>query len=827
MLTITATIVALPIANAHTPAWNVPTYAYITVGPNPVGVNQPVTLVYWLEWIPPTASGAGGDRWRGWTIEVTEPDETKQTITLSPSDPVGGGYYLYTPDQVGTYTFNFSFPGQILSRTGPTGIVGSTSAYEGDTFQASSATATLTVQQEPIPPVPSYPLPTEYWSRPIEGQNTNWWTISSNWLAGSHIVDSFQQDGTAPNSAHVMWTKPIESGGVVGGSRTYINGATFYDGTAYEGKFTGPIIMCGRLYYNLPRSDVGSGGGYACVDLRTGEEIYWQNMTAPSFGQLYYYESMNQHGVVPNGYLWRTASAAGVTTWMAYDPLDGNLLFNETNVPSGTTIYGPNGEILIYQMNYAARWLALWNNTCEQQGLHGALGTGSSAFQWRPVGKTVNMSKAYSWNVTIPDLPGKATPTIAKVIPDDLVLGRSTSFEGIGTWGTPDPWTMWAISLKPEKRGQLSWIKNYSAPAGNLTLYPGPVDPETRVFTMWQRDALVWSGYSIDNGTLLWTAKPEEDWGFYAHTWAVAYGKLYSAGLGIVYCYDLKDGRQLWNYSAPGGLAVPYPNYPLAVTTVADGKVYLGTIEHSRGAPYWKGAKLHCVNASTGDVIWTLDSASSSTAGGLGAITTGFALADGYFTYINLYDMQIYCVGKGPSATTVEAPMTAITAGESLVLRGRVTDISAGTKQHEQAARFPNGVPAMSDKSMGAWMEYVYMQKPLPNDATGVEVSLDTLDPNNNFIHIGTATSDTSGTFGYTWTPPDVPGDYTITATFAGSGSYWGSYAETHTVVSEAPAATAPPEYPQPIDPTLTIVGVGIAIIIAVAIATILILRKK
>ena len=46
------------------------------------------------------------------------------------------------------------------------------------------------------------------------------------------------------------------------------------------------------------------------------------------------------------------------------------------------------------------------------------------------------------------------------------------------------------------------------------------------------------------------------------------------------------------------------------------------------------------------------------------------AVADGYLVYLNLYDMQIYCIGKGPSATTVEAPMTAITAGDSVVIRG-------------------------------------------------------------------------------------------------------------------------------------------------------------
>jgi hypothetical protein len=74
---------------------------------------------------------------------------------------------------------------------------------------------------------------------------------------------------------------------------------------------------------------------------------------------------------------------------------------------------------------------------------------------------------------------------------------------------------------------------------------------------------------------------------------------------------------------------------------------------------------------------------------------------------------------------------------------------------------------------------------------------------------------------------PEVPGKYTIIASFAGSAAYYGSYAETAIGVDEAPAATAAPEYPQPIDNTLTIVAVGIAIIIVVVIVGLMILRRK
>jgi hypothetical protein len=252
------------------------------------------------------------------------------------------------------------------------------------------------------------------------------------------------------------------------------------------------------------------------------------------------------------------------------------------------------------------------------------------------------------------------------------------------------------------------------------------------------------------------------------------------------------------------------------MTAIADGKIYLQSYEHSANAPHWVGSKMRCINATTGDEIWTLYGWGNSSPN---------PVADGYIVYLNAYDMQIYCIGKGNSATTVAASPEVSVHGSSVLVKGTVTDIAAGTKQKEQAARFPNGVPAVSDASMGAWMEYVYTQKPRPTDAVGVEVSLDTIDPNGNYVHIGTATSDANGMFKTAFTP-EVPGEYTIKATFAGSESYWGSYAETAIYVSEAPQATLPPEYPQPIDPTLTIVGVGIAIIIAVVLIGVWIKRK-
>jgi hypothetical protein len=166
--------------------------------------------------------------------------------------------------------------------------------------------------------------------------------------------------------------------------------------------------------------------------------------------------------------------------------------------------------------------------------------------------------------------------------------------------------------------------------------------------------------------------------------------------------------------------------------------------------------------------------------------------------------------------------------GESVLIEGTVTDISAGAKQNEQAARFPNGVPAVSDDSMAAWMEYVYQQQPMPTNTTGVPISIDVLDSNGNCRNIGVATSDENGFFSFAW-KPDIPGKYTVFASFLGSESYYGSRAETAFTVDEA-VVTPAPEYPQPIDNTMTIAGMGSAILATIVVGFIvlyLMLRKR
>ena len=92
------------------------------------------------------------------------------------------------------------------------------------------------------------------------------------------------------------------------------------------------------------------------------------------------------------------------------------------------------------------------------------------------------------------------------------------------------------------------------------------------------------------------------------------------------------------------------------------------------------------------------------------------------------------------------------------------------------------------------------------------------LDSNHNYRSIGTTTTDASGTFSYAWTP-DVTGNYTIYATFAGTGSYYGSSAETHIYASPAATAAQPTATPQTgLASNTTVEYIGVAIIVVIVI---------
>ena len=850
MLTIAVTLVALPSANAHTPPWTIVSYAYVTVGPNPVGVGQRVLILMWVDGPMLNAALENDIRRVNYTLTITAPDGTTEVRNWPViADPTSTQFLTYNPVKVGTYTLKFDYGGQTYTWN----ATSAQRTWTSDILTPASATTTFIVQEEQLPPSKdSYPLPTEYWTRPIEGQNTVWYKISSNWLGEPYITSGvavgggtagnyfgrIQPDGTAPNSAHILWSKPIQDGGVVGGNAFKIPGEMYYSGGSYNTRFSNALIMNGRLYYDEPYGNSGSGGAFVAVDLRTGKELWRTNTTGigvPAFGYLLAFDNANQHGILPNGLLFTNNFAR------AYDPKTGIVTtMNVTNVPSIdtalATVAGQQGEILRYRVDNIGttanpNWrLTQWNSS-RVVGYESGTGVGG----WYSGTINASLPSRYDWNVSVA-LPNSASWRIDRASYDNIMLLVQGSFGGHPTapFGVVslNGANLTAVSLKPNERGRVLWTKFFPPAEGNVTRSLDNWDPERGVFILGDKETMVLHGYSLATGERLWG--PTEPTGVYSYfrTFpAVAYGRIYFAGYGgVLYAYNVTDGKLLWTYgnggpgnSTFGGLEISYGHYPVFIDVIADGKVFLATTEHSPNSPFYKDAKYRAINATDGTEIWTL------MGWGTGMDATYDRVADGYFVFLNTYDMQIYTVGKGPSATTVEAPMTAVTLGSSLVIRGTVKDISAGTKQDEQAARFPDGVPAVSDASQSAWMEYVYMQKPRPMDATGVEVALSVLDSNNNFREIGKVTSNSDGFFTFNW-KPDIEGQYTVYASFGGSESYWPSHAVTSFAVDPAPPA---PAEPQPEPPSMTdtyVLSSTVAIIVAIALGfavAIVLLRKK
>ena len=242
---------------------------------------------------------------------------------------------------------------------------------------------------------------------------------------------------------------------------------------------------------------------------------------------------------------------------------------------------------------------------------------------------------------------------------------------------------------------------------------------------------------------------------------------------------------------------------------------------HCYGPPLFSGAKLYAINATTGQLVWSIINFDTGSCP---------AVVDGQLLAFNAYDNQIYSYGVGPSKTTVSAPSVGVTTATPIVITGSVTDISAGSQETAVAANFPNGLPCVSDASMEQFMEAVYEQEPMPTNITGVPVTVYVLDSNHNYRSIGTTTTNALGNYALTWTP-DITGNYTVYATFAGSQSYYASSAST-AIYAGSPPATAPPTA-TPLSGLATqnaVLYMGVAMIIVLvvigAVLVVLVMRK-
>jgi hypothetical protein len=809
---------SMPLPAGVTPDLTLETSPRLSFRPNPVGFGQKILVNAWIQ--PPVHDSR---YLKDYTITFTRPNGTTVVKKVNSYRADATSWFEYTPDTIGNWTVKFDFLGGYYPPGNYTTYAGAwfgarVTNFPTSCYYAPSSTDSmqLVVQQAPVASWPTSPLPTDYWTRPVSPNNREWWPILGNYPAtgfvgggeywpadtnkyGNNYFTPYVQ---APNTAHIVWKRQVAMAGVYGPGFPFES----YAGGAYGASGTPSIIYQGRCYGTTSRMVNGVSTTYwQCYDLRTGQ-LYWEQTGVTAIPSFIMYEK--GAGEVPgaeesfgqNVYL---ATISGGRL-LKYDPFTGAISKNTSISPlsSGTFYADP------YFLTLTGKRLINW--TVQPK----AGGSGS-----------ISYGVVIANNITYP------FSTVGTVDYETMIAVTTTSItnpaSGSGTGAPTIDVRLMAASLIT---GQLLW--NVSSGVG-YGLFPAQIADHGK-FAARFNDGY-WHCYDLQTGEHLWKSELSSfPWGTFG-----CYGQQSYGGMILSNQYDgvaainWTDGSLVWFYKAEA----PYPyetvyqgNYPFftGTSTIADGKLYTYNMEHTPTQPLTRGWKLHCINITSGEGIWSID----------GPMATG-AVADGYLTASNAYDGYMYVFGKGKSATTVQAPLTAIPKGQKFLVTGTVLDQSPGQP----------GTPCASAESMSAMMEYIHMQKPIPANFTGVPVHVTALDPNGNTQDLGTVYSGINGNFMVDWAPP-VAGVYKITASFAGDDSYGSSSAATGIVAVEAtspsaqptstpsPTATptptaSPTASPSPfIGPeapnnTALYVGIAAVVIIVVIAAVAVILRRR
>ena len=794
-----------------TPDYSIGTKSFLSFRPTTVGLNQVILVNMWIN--PSTTSGR---RLMDFTVTITKPDGSQEVKKLDSYYADSTAWFEYTVDQEGTWKLKFNFPGGYF----PAGLVWDfrSNAYLNYTKSiyyepSSTAEQTLTVQKDMVGSWPSAPLPTDYWTRPVEPHNREWWTILGNvpWYGPSggptwdelypntnpywNAQEGFTPWVQGPNSAHIVWKQLGADAGIIGGQDGIASWPLNFGGAYY----TPPsIIFQGRIYQvSAKASPTGPSAQnyWQCIDIRTGN-LLWERplYTGESEPNIIGYESTA--GNVPGA-----QDKAGAPTLMSisngylrkYNPFTGAMLSNTSIAP----LTGNGGTY--YMDNYV---LAVQN-----QG-----GGKYRLINWTTAGTTSNFTERIMSNTTY---ARSSLPTYI-----DWNVGAGATVSNVDAEGAYIGANIQGFNLKT---GESIWNKTLDEPIFSAS---ASIADHGKIAVL---SALgYYIAYDLSTGNIAWKSEQfEEPWGTFAgYNVQSAYGLLYRGTYAAFYAINWDDGKIAWKYTAEA--LYPYDSevinengstvYPFRCAAwIADGKVYVNNQRQGGQNPIPRGWSTFAVNATTGELIWKAMIAGSV----YNTPTNQIVVSDGYMILGGI-DGYTYSFGKGKSDITVSAPQTAITLGQQVVLTGTILDQSPAQP----------GTPCVSKDSMGTWMGYLHLQLPIDgmyhNEiVTGVPVSLDAIDPNGNYVHIGDVTSDMTGTFGFEWTP-EIQGKYQITATFMGDESYGSSFAGTYLSVVEASVpSTLPTQTPIAMPPfELYTIGTGVAVIIAIAVA-VLLLRKK
>ena len=830
LLTISVAVAVLPAfaQKTYTAVPDRDTGTVVGTSPKLIGLGQDV-LINIITYPAPSGPtyfaqdlvhSAGG--FEGVSCTITKPDGTKETFLpidetlaqigiVNPGQMqiVGSLQFRYEPTQVGTYSITASFPGQMYTTDEQHANLNLSVYYKPSSTHVAG---TFTVQEDivlagQLNGWPWSPLPTGYWERPVSVNNREWYAVSGNWLQPKYDAwgTEYNPYSTAPKAPHILWAKQVAVGGLVGGDW----GSIGYIGTQnpWPG---GPIVLSGRVYEND-----ATGGTFSCTDLRTGE-LLWRQTGRITMGfqmQAYYQTAAQANEGGASAWLWDFSTRG---SWKLFDPWTGALLQTITNVPLTSSV--PSREGVVSTASVAATNVGAssirdgdpvcyvtqyggWNTTTPLKWAFEYL------IKWNYTKVTGNnWMTGVVWNVSIIQ-PNGATigdgrGTVQKIPYDgaNVVVVRAHDDEQI----------MMGFDMTT---GAHLWTNNntildigvglgYGGPNGPIILTDGSTNEFVAYNVKTGREQ-----WRASTGELPWSTIPDMT---YIFNDGVFY---YGSYDGHVYAVDLGTGAPVWTSDYIGAFDEQiYNNNPFnGKSAGADGVLYFSTYSTYANQPRPRFQQLVAINQTTGKFLWTLPVRINPE-----AIAEGIILGHGG------EDGMEYAIGKGKTTTTVSAPTTVVPAGTGALIQGTVMDLSPGQ---------PN-TPAVSDADMAEWMDYLHGQNatlinspPVPD---GVPVQLTAVASDGAVTDLGTVASNSAGLFAYTWESP-AKGTYTIYATFAGSESYWSSYAATALSVGPAPETdnTQPTAAPDNTMLYYGLIAAVIVIVLAIAIATVLLLRKK
>jgi outer membrane protein assembly factor BamB len=800
ILGFTATSIILP-TPVNAAAYNYQTFAYLSIRPNPCGVNQSLLINFWIT--PPMPQP--GIIAHGYTVEITHPDGTKET--LGPFDSIQADTSMWTewtPKATGEYKIKVIYPGETVPVGTPYQSTTVGSAYSSkltDSYvfsAAESPVTTLNVTEQQLPGYVPTALPTEYWNRPVTIENREWSQVGmGNWeMNGADVRGSYSQlYGGAPGSSHIYWVLTSGVGGEVGDKYGYSTFGGNPPGDSNVARYMTRAVA-GMGYYS-------STDGVHCVDLTTGKERWVRNDVSISIATVENYVVRAQGPPIDS---YNAILMSVGTQLLKYSAYTGDLICNVTGM-SGTFDSTP-------KLNEASEG----NSLGLQQFVYSVNGTGDGRrmIKWTTQGSSTNFTSRIAWNVST------TLPSVTAV-DDNLGIGF---YYGIGTNGG----TCGAFDINT---GATLWTKTYGATDAPFATSADVLENGIYVYPLYygdpnQEGLRPLAGIDIKTGNTMYnTTVVDYPWGsFWCYSHAGAYGLAYFPTYnGYVYAVNVTTGKIAWKggYNAVG-YETPYGYQPFFSSIAAGGGfIFAGNDEHSENPPYYQGKQMWCLNATTGETVWSIPFWSP------GFNMQGL-IADGKLIATNYYDNRQYCFYKGQTETSVTASPKVSDFGSSVIIEGSVYDNSPGTTDDRIVAKFPHGLPAVSEASMSAFMAYAYMQMEKPTNTTGVPVTLSVLDSNGNHHEIGTTTSDASGYFTYKWTP-DIQGSYTVYASFGGSTSYWPSQAETSFAVDPAAPTLAPTA--APVQSTAdqyfvpAIASLAVVMIIGFAVLALLMLKKR